>query len=259
MKLQHLLYTVLLPLIALALISCNNAATNTRPSNASTDVPDPENQDCFMGLTNPEKKLISDIIHNMRLDKDSLHPHKIEGNSFTYAYIKSFYIRKQFDPINPMYAQMLVKNYDVKRGVIEVGFRNRMRDFQAKTSDTRSVWIPTNEIMPFITTLVKYELDSSKLTGINIAFGSYPYNKTEDDRMTGARMDIRTNSDSLSGRTTLIFYGTADTSTGKDYNVLRHRGIPTYITAFGTKAINGTNQMPDSYNHGTLCPDSCLN
>ena len=121
--------------------------------------------------------------------------------------------------------------------------------------DTRSVWIPTREFYTFVADLIRYEADHENVvTGIEMAFGSYPYDKTKDDEREGhLPAGRRVNGDSLSGRSTLYFLGTYDTTKQQlYYNVLNHKKIPNKITAFGIKSSEG-----EYYNHGTLCPDSC--
>jgi hypothetical protein len=209
-----------------------------------------QTDDCFKGLTSDERKLIKKIMKDMNSNKKSLG--LVNENSKTYKYVNFFYAGKPFNRIKKTYADMLSRNYDFKRKFIELARRDQMRGNNGKAEDTRSVWIPTDEILLFIAELVNYEAATDTLTGINIVFGSYPYEKVKDD-MTDPVTGARIHSDTLSGRTTLYFVGTADTTNLKDYNVKRHKIIENFITGYGMKTAGGGKY----YNHGSLCPDSC--
>jgi hypothetical protein len=208
----------------------------------------------FEALKENDKDLVENIITELKLNEDSS---VIDGKSGYYRYLENFVHLPTFSGITKEEAAQLKATYDQKRAFIEkqYGGGNVMRKdpITNNQADVQRVWIPVDQFDAYYQNLVSIEAKNRTKTGIEIYFGSYPYDKNRDDSLNPNGSHL--NGDLFSGRSTLFFVGTADIKVGAtDYNVLRQKEIHPLTLAIGTAGV-----VPDYNNHGTLCPDSCAN
>lgn len=232
------------------LISCK---TGTGAADPCFEIDDCE-------LSESEKQLIRKIMNDMCNDKKNNTASLYGDNSKSYFYFHYLdSIRpKKVEPIELRFANKLIKNYDAKRGHIEVSRPDRLRHEQQsvgtgiKARDASSVWVSVDEFAPYFGELIQYQLDNSRKVGMKIVFGSYEWDPRDSEIAGG----IRTHGDTLSGRNTVFFVGTYDTERGRsDYNVKRHREMRFQSPGASHEImLKGFNPI---VNHGTLCPDSC--
>lgn len=219
-------------------------------------------EDAFKGLNPSEKKLVQKIIADMNTDKekfkDSVGFENLNSETFTFLDYIDKANAAPTQPIDEDYAKVLRDNYNSKKGIIEIAIPDQMRHVrnpQGRTvaTDASSVWVAVDEFAPYFTKLIQYENKNNTRTGMQIVFGSYPYDENRDNEMNGT---VRKNLDTLSGRNTVYFVGTYDSLPGsKDYFVTRHKELKKLSLPIPVKGP----PMSGFLNHGTLCPDSCVN